>query len=203
MKPTTRVLEQVELSGNRVVVLREPEVARDLDRMVQFFTNLPPEVRNHLRYQVTQVAPLRARLEQLDGQDHWRLIAEFNGHIVGDATLDREPYGWTRHVANLRFVVAPGPEAQGVGPVLCSQLVAIGAAAGIELLYSEVMADQAWQIHALEDVGFVQEGVRKGFAKGLDGKRHDLIVMANDLEGIWSHLGDLLEEMDARPMFRT
>jgi RimJ/RimL family protein N-acetyltransferase len=194
---------QVELTGNRVIVVREPEVARDLERMVKFFSDLPPKVRNHLRYQVTQVAPLRARLEQLDGENHWRLIAEQGGQIVGDATMDREPYGWTRHVANLRWVVAPGSQNEGVGPVLCSQLVAIGAAAGIELLYSEVMVSQVEQIRALEDAGFVQEAIRRGFAKGLDGRRSDLVVMANDLEGIWRHLGDLLVEMDARPLFRA
>jgi len=184
------------LTDGRELVIRDCEPAGDLKALCRFFSELPAEIRNPLRYGVTDEEILRARLAQLDGQNHWRVVAELEGRIVGDAILDREPYSWTRHVACLRGVVAPDVVDLGAARPLFRGLVAIGAAAGIELLYSEVADSDVIRRSALEDAGFVQEGIRRRYAKTSDGVRHDLIVMANDLEAIWHHLGLLLEEMD-------
>ncbi|MBN2492988.1 MAG: GNAT family N-acetyltransferase [Deltaproteobacteria bacterium] len=184
--------------GGHELVFRQPAVEPDLDRLVSFFRQLSSEQRNYLRYDVTEAGPCRQRLEQLDGKDHWRLVAEQDGEIIGDATMDREPFGWTRHVAELRAVVNPSYLHLGVGPTLFRELAAIGNRAGIELLFTEVMADQTELVAALEKSGFVKEAVRKRYAKDLRGQSHDVIIMSNDLEAVWRRLADLIEETDMR-----
>lgn len=180
------------------LVIKEPAAESDLEKLLEFFTALPLKTRNYLRYDVTDVAACRARLDQLDGRDHWRLIAEIDGKIVGDATMDREPFGWTRHVAEVRAIVFPSYLHLGIGPALFSELAEIGTKSGIEILFTEVMVEQTDLILALEQSGFVKEAVRRNYAKDLGGKVHDVIIMSNNLEEVWSHLADMVDETDMK-----
>jgi len=182
----------------RELTITEPSVESDLERLVEFFRLLPQETRNYLRYDVTDIDSCRTRLEQLDGKDHWRLIAEIDGKIVGDATMDREPFGWTHHVAEVRAIVFPNYLHLGIGPALFSKLAEIGAKSEIETLFTEVMVEQTDLIVALEQCGFVKEAVRKNYAKDLNSKTHDVIIMSNNLEEVWRHLADLVDETDMK-----
>jgi len=190
--------QEFELPNGDRGVLREPRADRDLERLAMFFSALPEARRNYLRYNVTDVEMLRSRLGQLDGTDHWRLIAEVGGEIVGDATLDREPYGWTRHVAQIRGVVSPDFDDADVGSVLYTELVHIGDAAGIEVLYTEVMPQQREVIAILGKAGFERSAILRKFAKDLKGRPQDLHVYTNDLSLVWQRLAEHLEMMDIR-----
>jgi ribosomal protein S18 acetylase RimI-like enzyme len=186
------------LGDNRKVIVRVPDHESDLEQLVDFFAKLPAEVRNYLRYDVTDIDPCRRRLKQVDGVDHWRVIAELDGRIVGDVTMDREPYGWSRHVAELRGVVHPEYRYLGIEPILLNQLVKMGSQAGIERLFTVVRADQRDMIDILEKEGFVYEFLRRKYAKDLRGKLRDVVVMSNDIDSVWKQLAEQLEEMDIR-----
>lgn len=186
------------LSDNRKVFVRVPDAEADLEALVEFLTRLPAEVRNYLRYDVSEADMCRRRLKQVDDVDHWRVIAELDGKIVGDVTMDREPYGWSRHVAELRGVVHPDYRYLGIEPILFNQLVKFGSQAGIERLFTAVRADQRQTILMLEKEGFVYEFTRRKYAKDIKGKLRDVVVMSNDLDAVWKQLADQLEEMDIR-----
>ena len=190
--------ESIRLADGHEVVVRAVAVPDDLERLLAFFRGLAAGVRNHLRYNVTEREPLRARLLQLDGRDHWRLLAELDGVVVGDGTLDREPYGWTRHVAGVRVVVQPDVVDLHVAQLLLNALLGLGSVAGIERLTCEVLDTDQDRIGMLEEAGFVREAVLRAYAKGSDGRLHDLLLMTNDVEDAWRHLADQLEELDGR-----
>lgn len=190
--------EVFRLSDNRKVFVRVPDPEADLDALVDFLAHLPAGVRNYLRYDVTDPDMCRRRLKQVDCVDHWRVIAELDGKIVGDVTMDREPYGWSRHVAELRGVVHPDYRYLGIEPILFNQLVKMGSQAGIERLFTVVRADQRQIILMLEKEGFVYEFTRRKYAKDIKGKLRDVVVMSNDLDAVWKQLADQLEEMDIR-----
>ncbi len=190
--------KEVVLADGQTLIVREPKVSQDLEKLVDFFSKLPAAVRNHLRYNVTDIDFCQTRLKQINGIDHWRLIAELDGKIVADATMDREPFGWTRHVAELRSVVDPRFDGLGIESVLLNQLVNLGANSKIEQLYTEVHREQTGLIQLLEKEGFVFETVRKKYAKDLEGKLHDVVIMSNDLEVVWKALAEHLEEMDIK-----
>lgn len=190
--------ERFRLPEGKDVTIREVAAPDDLERLLVFFRGLPAGVRNHLRYNVTERAPLRDRLLQLDGKNHWRLLAELDGAVVGDGTLDREPYGWTRHVAGVRVVVQPDVVHLHVAQLLLNALLGLGSAAGIERLTCEVLDTDQDRIGMLEEAGFVREAVLRSYAKGPDGRQHDLLLMTNDVEDAWRHLADQLEELDGR-----
>lgn len=189
---------EVALNDGRVMKLFEPKADRDLDRLVGFLSGLPADERNNMRYNVTDRVYGRKRLEMVDRIDHWRLLAEVDGRVVGDATMDRSLYGWTRHVADIRCAVDRGVEACGGRAILLRALVEIGATAGIERLCSEALDSQPDLMKSLEGLGFTREVVRRRYAKDLKGEYHDVVVMSNDREPVWRRLSETLEEMDIR-----
>lgn len=194
----TDIYHEFQLRKGDRCVIREPRGGRDLERLAMFFSALPEERRNYLRYNVNDVEILRRRLEQLSGDDHWRLIAEVGGEIVGDATLDRDLFGWKRHVAQIRGVVSPDFDEANLGSVLYTELVQIGDVAGIEMLYAEVMPQQKEVIKILGEAGFERSAILPMFAKDLKGQLQDLHVYTNDLNLVWQRLAEHLEMMDIR-----
>jgi len=180
------------------IVVRQPVIQEDLNQLMDFFGALPAEERNYLRYHVTDRELVRQRLQQVDGANHWRLIMECDGQIIADGTLDREPFQWTRHVAEVRAVFSEKAKKMHAGPILLNELVELGSAAGIELLFTEVIQEQIQLIAMLQEAGFAYEVIRKRYAKDMHGNLHDVIIMSNDLESVWKHLAELIDEMELR-----
>jgi len=185
------------LSDGRELLIRRPTEV-DLDRMLAFFAQLPAAVKNHLRYDVGRDREAgRGRVNQVDGQNHWRLVAEReDGTFVADGTMDREMFGWTRHIADMRIVVDPRFDDKGLREAIAEELVRAAQQAGVERMETEVLLEHTSYIAFLENIGFSREVVRKAYAKGVDGKLHDVVIMSNDLESIWRRLEDSLHEMD-------
>lgn len=188
----------VRLPGNLDLVVRQPDVHRDLYNLIYFFTGLPPEGRRYLRYDVTDVEAGRARLLHVDSKNHWRMIAELEGRIVGDATLDRRLDTWAGHVAELRGVIDPECRRLCVGPILFGVLLEIASAAGIERLVCEVLEQDTEHIDMMEAIGFVREATLKNYARDMSGRLQDLVIMTNDLSDAWNRLLEQMEELDIR-----
>ena len=186
----------VQLANGQSVSLRIPRADKDLEPLVAFFTSLPPKIRNTLRVQATDPAVTRGRLAQIDEHNHWRIIAEIEGQIVGEGTLDREPFGWTRHVAHVRCTVDPQKADLGIENLVLRQLVDLGAAAGIERFFTEVLEAQSDRIEALKAAGFEYEATRHKYAKDYKGRLHNVVVLSSDFGHIWRSLRDTIDEQD-------
>ncbi|MBN2361336.1 MAG: GNAT family N-acetyltransferase [Deltaproteobacteria bacterium] len=186
------------LRDGREVLIRRPMVDKDLEQLLAFFARLPAEVKNHLRYDAGKDRAVGTRrLNQVDEQSHWRLVVELeDGTFAADGTMDREMFGWTRHIADMRIVVDPQFEDKGLREAISDELVRLAQRAGVERLETEVLREHTSYIAFLENQGFTQEVVRKAYAKGVDGKLHDVIIMSNDLERVWRRLEDHIHEMD-------
>ena len=190
--------KKVILPGNLELEIRQPDAHRDIYNLIHFFTGLPAESRRYLRYDVTDVEAGRARLRQVDSKDHWRIIAELGGRIVGDATLDRRPDTWATHVAEMRGVIDPEYHRLCVGPIIFGELLEIASAGGIERLVCEVLEEDTERIDMMDAIGFVREATLKNYARDMSGRLQDLVIMTNDLEDAWNRLSEQLEELDIR-----
>lgn len=178
-------------------VIRIPDPEADLWSLVGFLSSLPEEQRIYLRYDVTRPEGCLARLKQVDGRHHFRLIAEVDGRIVADGTLDREVFFWSRHMAELRCVFSQEAIDLGVGPLLIHDLVGLGHQVhDIEILFTEVMPEQRELIQMMTDAGFVYEATRKRAAKDIHGRTHDLQIYSNDLERVWERLEEQILHHD-------
>ena len=188
----------VSLPDNLDLGVRQPDVARDLYDLIDFFAGLPPESRRYLRYDVTDVDAVRTRLLQVDSKNHWRMLAELEGRIVGDATMDRRLDTWASHVAEMRGVIDPECEQLGVGHILFGELLETASAAGIERLVCEVLKQDSERIETMEAIGFFREATLQNYARDQNGRLQDLVIMTNDLEDAWNRLLEQLEELDLR-----
>jgi len=188
----------VNLAGGQELTVRQPIPERDLDRLTEFFKRLPNQLRSYLRYNVTDPELCRKRLELVDEKDHWRLVAELHGNIVGEGALDREPFGWTHHLAHVRIVVEPNVRQLGIGTVLLRRLVELGKVASVERFYCEVIKEHTEMIDTLEKEGFVYEITRKDYAKDIRGQLHDVIVLSNDQSKVWRKLEEHINELDIK-----
>ena len=193
MKTETQL---IRLADGRELELRKPQPDRDLEAMIAFFSSLPRQLRNYLRYNVTNVELCRKRLESVDEKIHWRLIAELEGVIVGEGSMDREPFAWTHHIAHVRTVVKPEAKSLGIATLLLRRLVELGSGSGVERFYSEVIKEHTEMIQILEKEGFAHETTRKSYARDLKGKLHDVVVMANDQSAVWRKLEEHVEALD-------
>ncbi len=54
-------------------------------------------------------------------------------------------------------------------------------------------------IKALNKIGFIKEATLKKHVVDISGKKHNLIIMSNDVSHLWRKMDDLL--MDWRPVF--
>ncbi len=185
-----------ETTDGQKIVLRQPDPASDLERIMAFFNRLPPEVRNYMRHDAQDRDAVSRRLSQVDNVSHWRLIVELDGEIVADATLDREPFNWSHHVAEIRPIIDPRFRRRGIRALLCRELVSLGRAEGIERLFTEVSPEQEDLIATLEHEGFGYEATRRKYAKDHQGHFLDIILMSSDVEDVWERLQTLIETLD-------
>ena len=88
-------LAVLTLHDGREVQIRQPGL-EDLEKLMAFLTRLPDDIKQYLRYNVHNHEILSRRLKEVDSDNHWRLVAELDGRIIADGTLDRDAYGWTR-----------------------------------------------------------------------------------------------------------
>jgi len=192
--------KDVRLKDGNTVTLR-PLESGDLERLHAFFCALPVEDRLYLKDDVTDRAVITRWVGGADVERVLTVVALQGGRIVGDATLLVERYGWSRHVGEIRVVVARDLQSRGLGTALAREVVQ--HAMGRELAKLKVLAmdTQATAIHAFERLGFNREAVLPGHVVDQDGQIHDLVVLTTDTASAWNELEDALLEMDV--VFRT
>ena len=195
---TSTAHQMVRLGDGRDLRIRRPDIDSDQSRMIEFFSKLPRSLRNYLRYNVTKPELLRRRLSMVDERDHFRLIAEIDGKVVGDGSMDREPFGWTHHIAHVRTVVDPEFKSLGIDTLLLRRLVEFGKECGVDRFFSEVIKEHTEMIRTLENEGFVMELTLKDYAKDIKGRLRDVVVMSNDQTTVWKRLEEHIEELDIR-----
>ena len=116
--------------------------------------------------------------------DGWidSLIAEDEGAVVGSAALVRDPLGWSGHVGEVRLLVSPERRGAGLGRDLLEAIFAIAHAHGLTKLTAAMTTDQQGSIALFESLGFRAEAMLKDQVRGRDGGRHDLAILALDVD---------------------
>jgi RimJ/RimL family protein N-acetyltransferase len=182
--------------GSDVVI--RPMESGDLERSHEFFLTLPPEDRLMMRMDVTDLANVRIRMEASPANDHWRLIGLRDDTIVGDATLSQPRYGWKRHTAEVRCIIAEEHRGRGLGFRLLNELFQEATRRKVERLCMRVMKEQVAAIRIGEGLGFRHELTQPDHRRTLDGEFHDVMVMTVSLADLWRRLEDAMLAMDGQ-----
>ena len=93
------------------------------------------------------------------------LVAEFNGEIVGNASIERNRTPRFAHRAELSIVVKRDFWGKGIGSRFMEHLISFAKESGVEILYLEARRDNVRAINLYKKFGFESIGVYKNFFK--------------------------------------
>ncbi|MCA9821300.1 MAG: GNAT family N-acetyltransferase [Dehalococcoidia bacterium] len=169
-----------EFAG-KVVRLREIEPA-DRDRILSFARALPEHDLLFLRRDITQPEEVDSWLADVASGNYSTVVALVGDELVGYATVAQDGMTWTRHVGELRLLVAPALRGVGLGSLLIDQAFAIAKTRGLQKIVAQMTVDQEGAINGFERLGFRKEAVLRRHVIDRNGELHDLQIMAFDAE---------------------
>ncbi|MFQ5869252.1 MAG: GNAT family N-acetyltransferase [Candidatus Zixiibacteriota bacterium] len=187
--------KKVKLKDGSEVLIRELG-EDDVDRSFAFFTALPEEDRAYLRVDVTKREVLQQRIQEMVAGRTIRLVAVADDKIVADGALDLPTHGWTKHVAELRLIVARPFQRKGLGMLMARELYGLAATNKVEEIIVEMMRPQVAAMTIFKSLGFHQEAILPDYVRDIRGKKQDLVLMRCDLESLWQTLEDHMADSD-------
>lgn len=166
---------------------------KDRDKLLAFFTALPREERLFLKEDVTDPAVIDGWIRDLNYDKVLPLVAEVDDKIIAVASLHRNLYGWSKHVGEIRVVVAPDYQRKGLGAILAHELFSLAMRMGLEKIMAQMMDNQEGAYKAFKKLGFKKEAVLKDHVIDLQGNKHDLIIMTNNVTNLIEKIDDLIK----------
>ena len=97
-------------------------------------------------------------------------------------------HGWSRHVGEVRLVVAPDRRGHGVGRLLARHAVLEALALDLEKLVVEVIAEQEALVGMFRALGFEPEALLTDHVRIRSGELRDLLVLAHSVEQQWASM---------------
>ena len=126
----------------------------DADESFAFFQKLQPEDQAYLRVKVIDRKIVEQRLQK--NANVRRIAAVVEGKIIADAALELNPYGWKRHLAEYRIIVASDYKRLGLGMVMAGELYELAIKEKVEEMVVELMSPQVEAKKIFERLGFKQ-----------------------------------------------
>ena len=106
------------------------------------------------------------------------IVARQQDAVVGYATFDRGRVPWTRHVAELRVVVASSARGLGIGRLLLELVFEMAQREGVRKVVARMTPEQTEAQHLFQRLGFEEEAVLRDHAIDVHGLTHDLLLMS-------------------------
>lgn len=180
MKPLTkrppRLPKAFSLKGH---VVRLRHLAReDRSQLVAFAQELPPDDLLFLLRDITQAAEVDRWLQESERGDLVTIVAWAQDRLIGYATFDRGTVPWTRHVAEIRVVVAQSMRGIGVGGLLLELAFELALEEGVSKVVARMTPDQSRALALFERLGFEREAILRGHAMDGDGQTRDLLLLS-------------------------
>lgn len=169
----------IEVAEKEIVLA--PMGEDDAAAVLEFARGLSSHDLLFMRRQITQEADVRAWIDEIDSGAVTTLLARCGDSIVGYTTIDRSRLPWSRHVAELRVVVAESMRGLGLGRALTQEAFAFSLSIGIEKMVARMTLDQKGAISVFEGLGFRPEALLRDHVKDGAGEKHDLVVMSHDV----------------------
>lgn len=185
--------KEVHLKSRETVIIR-PMEKDDLDALIKFFQALPREHRMYLRSDVKQKENVIKRFGTLDYNIRFPLLAFHEGHLIGIGSLYRAEFGWTRHLGEIRVVIAPKFQRKGLSTVLVKELFFYAISTDLYKLQAEIMENQTSAISAFEHMGFKKEAVLHKHVTDINGDRQNLVIMSLDIKELWYLMEDFIHD---------
>jgi L-amino acid N-acyltransferase YncA len=91
------------------------------------------------------------------------------------------------------MVIAEDWRGKGLGTILARELFEQAMKRGIEKITVQIAADQKNAIKIFEKLGFIKEATLSKHVTDAEGKKHDLIIMSNNIEMLWERVEEAIK----------
>jgi len=160
----------------------------DAQALADFVAQLPPHDLLFLRRDISQPKVISAWMQAIaEGRLHSLAVREA-GVLVGCTAIVVDALSWSRHVGELRVLVAPVWRGRGLGRLLVQQCFAQALELGLDKLVAQMTVDQVAAIAVFEELGFRAEALLRDHVKDRDGQLHDLALLSHDVAAVQSRL---------------
>jgi L-amino acid N-acyltransferase YncA len=134
-----------------------------------------------LRRDITKQSTIDTWVRNVADGIMYTVLAEDQTQLQGYSSLYRNDFDWSRHVAELRVLVAPQARHLGLGRLLTREAFNVALTLGIEKIVARMTPDQTGARTVFEELGFRPEALLRNEVKDRAGKTHDILLMANDV----------------------
>ncbi len=186
--------KEVALRDGSKVMLR-PVVKEDEEALYQFFKGMSKEDRLYLRDDVASREIIHGWMENIDYEKVLPILAFEGDKVVADATLHRNPHGWMRHVGEIRMSVAGSHRGKGLARIIAAEIFQQAVGLGLDKLVAEMLTIQNNAQRVFTRLGFQEEAILKNHGMDATGKKHDLIIMSNDVTTLWENWTEYSESV--------
>jgi RimJ/RimL family protein N-acetyltransferase len=183
---TPTLPRSLQIGGTTLQLARlQPD---DAQALAAFAAALPAHDLLFLRRDISQPKVIAAWMQAIaEGRLHSLAVREA-GVLVGCSAIVVDALSWSRHVGELRVLVAPAWRGKGLGRVLIQQCFAQALDLGLDKLVAQMTADQVAAIAVFEELGFRAEALLRDHVKDRDGQLHDLALLSHDVAAVQSRL---------------
>ena len=172
----------VDCGGSPVEIARM--TAADRDALVAFVATLPPHDLLFLPRDIGHPKVVEAWMRALESGELTSLVARDGAAMVGCTAIFTDELSWSKHVGELRVLVSPAWRGKGLGRVLIQECFAQALELGLTKLVAQMMVDQRAAIAVFEELGFRAEALLSKHVADRDGKLHDLVLLAHDVDAV-------------------
>ena len=162
--------------------------------ILQFGRSLPQHDLLFLRRDITQPGPVEAWLRDAAAGLSETVLAFRYGELVAYATVVSDGLDWTRHVRELRVMVAPSVRGIRLGRLLIEHAFAVAKQQGIRKMFAQMTTDQEAAMAVFASMGFEPEARLANHLMDREGQLHDLQLMSLDVDAFQAKLEAALEE---------
>ena len=186
--------KEVVLKNGKQVTLRLL-IKKDKQKLIDFFSRIPMEDRMFLKEDVADVSVIESWIKSIDYTRVIPIIAEIDDEkIIGDATLHMRTFGWTRHVGEIRIVTEREFRRQHLGFLLAREIFQLAMSLKLEKVVAEMMENQYAAISVFQTLGFSKEASLEDHVMDLNGDKHNLVIMSQNVTSLWEKITDIIEE---------
>ncbi len=191
-------MKKTEILKDGTEVIIRKLILDDLNRLMDFYAELPESDKKYFRVDVTKRDVVEKRIKQTESGNFFRLVALHNDEIIADGNFELSTEEWRKGQGELRVIVAEKFQHKGLGTIMLRELYYLAAQEKVEKIVVRIMRPQKAARAICHKLGLYEEHIIPDYVRDTTGQLQDMIIMTGDMKEFWNELEHFYEDSDWR-----